>query len=182
MLCVLNSSSNSLFSCLYFPIFPLLSETSTSPSKFSLVSLKIFHILNFQGFFFFLDSIFSVSFLPSPTSFLNIIMFPFHGCYSLRLRFLFNLIFCFPSVPLFWVMMLWDFPHITNCCLLTVYSTLSEVIKSCLKLCVGGREGVFWYLVGFSTRQKVANFFFFNWDCSSIKDRNGMDLTEAEDI
>ena len=48
-----------------------------------------------------------------------------------------------------------------NCCLLTVYSTLSEVIKSCLKLCVGRREGVFWHLVGFSTRQKVASFFFF---------------------
>ena len=169
-------------------LFSLLSYFPSTLWDFNF-TFQIFHCIfenlsyfKFSRFFFFLDSIFSVYFLPSPTSFLNIIMFPFHGCYSLRLRFLFNLIFCFPSVPLFWVMMLWDFPHITNCCLLTVYSTLSEVIKSCLKLCVGGREGVFWYLVGFSTRQKVANFFFFNWDCSSIKDRNGMDLTEAEDI
>lgn len=160
MLCVLNSSSNSLFSSLYFPIFPLLSETSTSPSKFSIVSLKIFHILNFQVFFFFWTASFQSPFFPPPLPFWILscshfmVVTPWGWDFCLRLDFLF---------PLCSFVLGNDAMRFSscNCCLLTVYSTLSEVIKSCLKSCAGGREGIFWYLVGFSTRQNVASFVLF---------------------
>lgn len=128
MLGFLNSSSNSLF-CLHFYFFLLsgrLPELHLSNLPLYLQKAFIFFRLSF--YFLFCLS------LPNNT------MFPFHGCYSLRLRdffvcqdFLVLYIDCFPLFLCFGlfqeIFLIYWFS--------TVYSILRGLNKKgCLKLCV----------------------------------------------